>query len=391
MSHKTFAPIDPRDAFTVTPRETRKGEPKIAAAVDVGSVAASQAALLLAVRAGVMGHTATTERIRGFKLPDAKKLHSERRMKVADACHHLGVSHRELQQENSPAIEKEMGRVVSEVYKNPSIEAAAALFEGALTSPHPLVAVAAAAGARETTRLRPQIRETLERGAKSRDPLVSRLALAAISHIGPMQELADKKVVRQPVSRKRRRQSETAVITHGTFAANGRWYRPGGDFYEALQKNRPDLHLHDRSFRWTGAYSDKARQADARLLQQWLADQGLSNRGQAPGQSPRLPPDFFAHSHGGTVAHLATQQGVEFDRLVLMGWPVHKKWYPDFSKVKRIIDVRVKLDLVVMLDFGRQRFKSRKFNIESHRNGWFDHSSTHEPSYWDEHGLWDVL
>ena len=70
---------------------------------------------------------------------------------------------------------------------------------------------------------------------------------------------------------------------------------------------------------------------------------------------------------------------------------MHKKWYPDFSKVKRIIDVRVKLDLVVMLDFGRQRFKSRKFKIETHRNGWFDHSSTHEPTYWDEHGLWDVL
>ena len=379
MSHRTFAPIDPRDAFTVTPRRAKKGEPQIAAAADMGSIAASQAALLLAVRAGVMGHRSTTERIRGFKLPDVRQLHGEQRVKVAEACHHLGVSHRELQQESSPAIEKEMGRVINEVYKNPSIEAAAALFEGALTSPHPLVAVAAAAGARETTRLRPRIRETLETAAKSRDLLVSRLALAAISHIGPMQDLADKKVVRQPVSRKRRRQSETAVITHGTFAANGRWYRPGGDFYENLNNNRPDLHLHDRSFRWTGAYSDKARQADARLLKKWLADQGLKR------------PDFFSHSHGGTVAHLATWQGVEFDRLVLMGWPVHKKWFPDFSKVKRIIDVRVKLDLVVMLDFGRQRFKSRKFKIETHRNGWFDHSSTHESTYWDEHGLWDVL
>ena len=293
-----------------------------------------------------------------------------------------------MQQESSPAIEKEMGRVISEVYKNPSIEAAAALFEGALTSPHPLVAVAAAAGARETTRLRPEIRETLENAAKSRDPLVSRLALAAISHTGPMQDLADKKVVRQPVSRKRRRRSETAVITHGTFAANGKWYRPGGDFYEALKKNRPDLHVHDRSFRWTGAYSDKARQADARLLQKWLADQGLSSK---RGQTPFSPPDFFAHSHGGTVAHLATKLGVEFDRLVLMGWPVHKKWFPDFSKVNRIIDVRVRLDLVVMLDFGRQRFKRRRYKIETHRNGWFDHSSTHESTYWDEHGLWDVL
>ncbi len=379
MSYKSLAPIDPRDAFTVTPRRAKKGEPKVAAAVDMGSIAASQAALLLAVRAGVLGHTPTNERIRGFKLPDVKNLQGERRMRVADACHHLGLSRRELRQETSPSIEKEMARVVDEVYSNPSIEAAAALFEGALTSSHPLVAVAAAAGARETTRLRPKIRETLESAAKSRDPLVARLALAAISHIGPMQDLADRKVVRQPVSKKRRRQSDTAVITHGTFASNGRWYRPGGDFYEALKKNRPDLHLHDRSFRWTGAYSDSARQADARLLQTWLVDQGLKR------------PDFFAHSHGGTVANLATKLGVEFDRLVLMGWPVHKKWYPDFSKVKRIIDVRVKLDLVIMLDFGRQRFKSRKFNIETHRNGWFDHSATHESSYWDEHGLWDVL
>lgn len=388
MSHRTLAPIDPRDAFKVTPRKTRKGEPRIAAAIDTDSVAASQAALLLAVRAGVMGHTPTTERIRGFKLPDAEKLHSERRVKVAEACHHLGVSHRELQQEKSPAIEKEMARVVTEVYEKPSIEAAAALFEGALTSPHPLVAVAAAAGARETTRLRPKIRETLENAAKSRDPLVARLALAAISHIGPMESIAEKKVIKRPVSRKRRRKSETAVITHGTFAANGKWYRPGGDFYEALNRNRPDLHVHDRSFRWTGAYSDAARKADARLLQKWLADQGLSTR---RGQTPSSAPDFFAHSHGGTVANLATWQGVEFDRLVLMGWPVHKKWFPDFGRVKRIIDVRVKLDLVILLDFGRQRFKSRKFKIETHRNGWFDHSATHESAYWDEHGLWDVL
>jgi len=390
MSVRQLAPIDPRDAFTVTPKKRKKGRPRVAASIDTASVAASQAALLLAVRAGVMGHRPTTERIRGFKLPDVRALHSERRMKVADACHHLGVSQQELQQEATPAIESEMSRVVREVYENPSVEAAAALFEGALTSPHPLVAVAAAAGARETTRLRPKIRRTLEDSARSRDPLVSRLALAAISHIGPMEDIADRKVVRRPVSRRRRRRSETAVITHGTFAANGKWYRPGGDFYEALKKNRPDLHVHDRSFRWTGAYSDRARQADAKLLQQWLTDQGLSPKRD---QSTFSPPDFFAHSHGGTVAHLATRRGVEFEQLVLMGWPVHKKWYPDFNKVKRIIDVRVKLDLVILLDFGRQRFRSRKFKdkIKTYRNGWFDHSATHEPGYWDEHGLWDVL
>ena len=277
-----------------------------------------------------------------------------------------------------------MTKAARDVYEKPSIEAAAALFEAAMRSPHPLVAVAAAAGARETTRLRPRIRETLEKATRSRDRLTSRLALAAVSRIAPMEQIAKQKVVRQPRSRKRRRKSDTAVVTHGTFAANANWYRPRGDFYEALKSRRPDLHVHDRSFRWTGAYSKKARLADAQLLKQWVADQGLSS------------PDFFAHSHGGTVAHLATRKhkdmaGASFDRLVLMGWPVHRSWYPDFSKVKRIIDVRVKLDLVIMLDFGRQRFRTKDFKIEEHRNGWFDHSSTHESAYWDDHGLWDIL
>ncbi len=366
MSYRPYEPIDPRDAFAVTATESE-------------SLAASQAAFLLAVRAGVLGYTTPTEKLPEFPLPDLKALKRDHHVKVADACHYLGVSERELQQEPQPALEQELTRVAREVYEKPSIRAAAALFEAAMVSRHPLVAAAGAAGARETTRLRPKIRNTLEQAAKSKDRLTSRLALAAMSKIAPMSPIADKKVIKQPKSRKRRRKSNTAVLAHGTFAANANWYRPGGDFYDTLKAKRPDLDVHDRSFRWTGAYSDKARRADAELLKQWIPDQGLTI------------PDFFAHSHGGTVAHLATRKGVRFDRLVLMGWPVHKKWYPDFSNVKRIIDVRVRLDLVVLLDGGSQRFRSNQFTIEEHRNGWFDHSSTHEAAYWDDHGLWGVV
>jgi pimeloyl-ACP methyl ester carboxylesterase len=379
MSYRRYEPIDPREAFTVTARVPKKGAATLAASSEAASVAASQAAFLLAVRGGVLGSPPMTEKIPEFPLPNLQKLKGDHHVKVAEACRHLGVSERELQQESEPALEQQMTRVAREVYEKPSIEGAAALFEAAMTSPHPLVAVAGAAGARETTRLRPKIRKTLEAAAKSKDRLVSRLALEAISHIGPMESIVDKKVIRQPKSRKRRRQSNTAVITHGTFAANASWFRPGGDFYEALKNKRPDLDVHDRSFRWTGAYSDKARGADAVLLKQWISDQGL------------MVPDVFAHSHGGTVAHLATQKGVQFDRLVLMSWPVHKKWHPDFSRIKRIIDVRVRMDLVVLLDGGTQRFRSKDFQIEEHRIGWFDHSSTHEPAYWDDHGLWDVI
>jgi hypothetical protein len=259
------------------------------------------------------------------------------------------------------------------------METAAALFEAALHSPHPLVQVAAAAGARETTRLRRPIRRVLEAGAESDDPLVARLAETALGYIDRRDPIIQKRVIAQPTSKKRYRQSDTAVVTHGTFAAGSDWYQPGGDFYQALAVNRPDLQVHDQSFTWTGAYSDAARRADALLLKEWIGDQGLT------------VPDFFAHSHGGTVANLATKQRVHFDRLVLMGWPVHDRWFPDFRNVQRIIDVRVRFDLVIMLDRGGQRFRTNQFNIEEHRHGWFDHGSTHQSDYWDDHELWAVL
>ncbi|MDJ0812415.1 MAG: hypothetical protein QNJ23_01705 [Woeseiaceae bacterium] len=370
MSYQRFEPIDPRDAFTVTARPDDEA---------TQSAAASQAALLLAIRAGVLGDVPTAEKLKEFPLPNVRPLRRDRHLKVADACAHLGASERELRQDGEPALEQEMTRLIRELYRKPGIDAAAALFEAAMFSPHPLVAVAGAAGARETTRLRPRIRETLERGFNSEDRLTSRLAVAAMSQMPPMQDLARQQVIRQPKSRKRRRKSNTAVITHGTWAADSAWYRPGGDFYEAVKARRPDLHLHDQSFTWTGAYSKRARKADARLLQQWIGDQGLGT------------PDFFAHSHGGTVANLATWRGVEFDRLVLLSWPVHRDWYPKFSNVRRIVDVRVHMDLVIMADRGRQRFKSRSSKVKTHRNGWFNHSATHEPDYWDEHGLWDKV
>jgi hypothetical protein len=167
-------------------------------------------------------------------------------------------------------------------------------------------------------------------------------------------------------------------MTHGTWASEQTWYQPNGDFYEAMKTRRPDLDLHDSSFRWSGSYTDAGRRAAAIALDKWIGDEGL------------LEPDFFAHSHGGTVANLATKRGVQFDRLVLLAWPVHSQWMPDFSRVKKVIDIRVKFDLVITLDRGGQRFPSHP-KLQEHRNGWFDHPAPHQPAYWDQHGLWGLV
>ncbi len=343
------------------------------------SAAASQAAFLLSLRAGVLGCSPESPDAKQFPLPELKPLKRKRHLKVDEAYAWLGASEKELEQEDEPDLQREMARACKALYEKTTVKTAAALFEASMRSPHPLVAVAGAAGARETTRLRKRIRNTLVDGSRSGDRLVVELSEAAISHIGPMHDIADKRVIERPKSKKRRRKSHTAVVTHGTFAASNAWYKPGGDFYEALKTNRPDLHVHDQSFTWTGSYSHSARLADAALLEQWISDQGLSN------------PDFFAHSHGGTVAHHATRRGVSFDRLVLMAWPAREQWFPDFSRVSRIIDVRVRFDLVILLDGGSQKFSTNQFNVEKHRHGWFNHSATHDPAYWDDHDLWSVL
>jgi hypothetical protein len=376
IDYQPLEPIDPRDAFTVTPGT----EPEA-----TRSEAASQAALLVAARAGVLGQEDEIEELEqdvasrpGFDLPELRALERPRRLAVAEATAPLQMSREELAVEPAPMVQEEMARTVHSLYQAPSFQEAAALFEAGMQSPHPLVRVAAAAGARETTRLRPQIRQILEEGATSEDPLVSRLALEALRQIDPKTPEVQDKVIPQPSSSKRNRESSTAAMTHGTWASEQTWYQPGGDFYRAMDRNKPELDVHDSSFKWSGSYTDAGRRAAAIALDKWISDEGLQQV------------DFFAHSHGGTVANLATKRGVEFDRLVLLAWPVHTQWMPDFSKVSRIIDIRVKFDLVITLDRGGQRFPAHP-KLEEHRNGWFDHPAPHQPEYWDQHGLWGVL
>lgn len=368
-------PLDPRDAFDVVP------VPEV-----TDAAAESQAALLLAARDGVLGITEAElrdlereTRDSAFSLPPLRPLERRERLRVEDATRPLGMSRSELSAESPASVQEAMAVLVRRLYDKPETTTAAALFEAGMESPHPLVRVAAAAGARETTRLRTQIRQILHEEMDSPDPTVAALARTAMSQISRADAELRRHVATPPDYAPRDRESSTAVVTHGTWGADQAWYQPGGSFHTALDQARPDLHVHDTSFTWSGSYTDAGRRQAARELERWLRDEGLAR------------PDLFAHSHGGTVAHLATRKGVALDRLVLLAWPVHEQWYPDPVRVGRVVDVRVHLDLVILLDRGRQRFQNPPFPVEEHRHGWFDHTSVHDPAYWDQHGLWSVV
>ena len=121
---------------------------------------------------------------------------------------------------------------------------------------------------------------------------------------------------------------------------------------------------------WQGGYSDAARALGADDLLTWVNtydEQGL---------------DLFTHSHGGSLAMLASKKGVQIGTLVLLSCPVHvPKYQPDFSRVGTVVSIRVRLDLVILADRGGQKFRHSSIR-ENVLPIWFDHTATHNPNVW---------
>ncbi len=361
-------PIPGPDAFAARGRDARL----------------SQAAIVLSVGAAAAGAPERVDHPAELGLPT--ELGSCGRadpIAVADATAPLGLApdtSPEQRQRRVPATTSV--RLMTRLVDDPEPVTAAALVEANLRSDSRLVRTAAAVAALDTTGPRRDVLAQLVAGASRGGPLTRELGRIGVARVDPQHE-----VLRHLVGRPARltgtdRPSHTAVLTHGTFGSPTRWWRPGGDFYLYLDSLVPPLKLHSPSFSWSGLYSDGARQLAAQQLVDWIADQDLDR------------PDFFGHSHGSTVANLATRRGLELDRLVLLSWPVHEQWFPDFTRVGRVIDVRVRMDLIILADGGGQTLTpppEHAGRVTSHVHGWFDHGATHEPDYWERHQLPSVL
>ena len=339
----------------------------------------SQAALMLSVSAAVAGRDEVVEEEPGFPLPSPTALRRTGGVSVREAAEVLDVdTDAYVEGTAGPLPGREARRMARRVFDDPAPEHAAALVEAGMQSDDRVVRTAAAVSALDTTGPREEVLAVLEESADSRDPTTRDMARIGLSRINPQHPKLARLVVRERPIRPRRTPSHTALMVHGTFAANQRWWRRGGDFHSYVGTLRPPLNLHDEDFRWSGAYSHAARDLAADQLEAWIAAEQL------------LRPDVFGHSHGVTVANLATAKGVELDRLVMLAWPVHRAWLPDLAHVRRVISVRVRLDLVVLADRGGQSLPAAFVaspKVEEHVDGWFKHELPHVPDHWRRHGL----
>lgn len=340
----------------------------------------SQAAFLLAAGSGVSGHADQLQRQKEVALPELSKLERKTKMSVDRALTYVDIDTDDYLQQRSLRIPADIGATLArDLMDSPNPIRAASLVETSMHSPHRLVRTAAAVAALDTTGPRDDVMQCLTEGASARDPLTRDIARTALGRVDPSHDALRYVVGRPADLTGQLRESNTAVLSHGTFASRSRWWRPGGSFYEYLNQLNPRLHLHDPSFRWSGLYSDAGRRLAADRLKTWVGDQQLNT------------PDFFAHSHGGTVGNLATQGGLAVDRLVLLSWPVHQQWLPNFQNIRRFVfDVRVRFDLVIIADRGGQTFtppRNQRDKVITEKHGWFDHGDTHDPGYWEKHDL----
>lgn len=338
----------------------------------------SQAALVLSTAAGVAGETEGVDHSERFPLPDLDRLYHPAPISMAEAAGPIDIDTAEYVAGYTGEItQAESARLARRLYQDPEPETAAALVETALHSQYRLVRTAGAAAALDTTGPREDVLAVLDDSARNGDPTSRDLARVALARIRPDHPFLQRLETKPMRIKLRTERSNTAVITHGTFASNTTWWRPGGTLYGYLDGLAPPLHLHTAGFRWSGIYSPQGRDSAADQLVAWVAAENLNR------------PDLFAHSHGVTVANLATHKGLGLDRLVMLAWPVHSQWLPDLTRVNTVISLRVRFDLVIIVDRGGQRLPANLLSNQVHERveGWFRHSDPIDPAFWDRFGL----
>lgn len=203
----------------------------------------------------------------------------------------------------------------------------------------------------------------------------------------------------KPLTEPPRATGEVSIGIAGTF---GRWrspqLTPGGALFALLEKElSPDLYSDAKSYyRWTGGYSEAARQDAATDLERWLATSG----------SARPLDSVYAHSHGGNVALNAVTLGVPIAFLLLIDTPaLHRKsadWSEINGRVGRAVSLRSRLDLVLLLDSvlngGAGGPGSDGIDFDAAFDCrvlsppvWFSHTAMLRPATWQKYGLVDEI
>ena len=118
------------------------------------------------------------------------------------------------------------------------------------------------------------------------------------------------------------------IIVHGTWAPGTAWCKPGGNFFDALEKaiGKNDVVI---PYTWAGALDHEIR---------LRAAHGLVNVIKSYPKKTKII--IIAHSHGGNIAILASQQLTrKIEKLYLLGTPINTDYQPNMKTIKQIYNL----------------------------------------------------
>ncbi|ROQ54837.1 hypothetical protein EDF36_3307 [Rathayibacter sp. PhB152] len=217
----------------------------------------------------------------------------------------------------------------------------------------------------------------VELARRSSDPIVRELAAAAFLRPSASIDASFETVGPRPpgvVTAER-----TSTMIHGTWGWKGDWWYPEGDFHAFIKgSSRPTLYGGGTEFAWSGAYSDQQREKGGKRFKRWA-----DSIGGAAGLGT-----VFAHSYGAEVVARAVNSGAIVDELVLLSAPIHDHHRLMLDRVRRVIDVRLSNDIVLVLARAAQRLPEGKGVIEHiiERPFW-SHGASHHPVVWRYEGI----
>ncbi|MDH5506727.1 MAG: alpha/beta hydrolase [Anaerolineae bacterium] len=270
--------------------------------------------------------------------------------------------------------------LVQRLYAQPDVDTASEVLEYFMYNESDLLRVAAAASNFDLSDEPQRVIPVLAAATSSPDTLARDIAATVLARIAP-QHPRVLALSRGASTQADGTPSNTSLLVHGTWAKQAAWWHPGGDFHTYLLNHvRRDLYNRPDRFDWSGGYSHEARVDAAEEFIAWTTAKQISS------------PDVFTHSHGGSAVMLASHRpGLKIKELVLLSCPVHlDRYFPNFSNIQKTVSIRVRLDLVILADFGGQKFKHP--NIEENVLPiWFDHAATHEEQVWVDHNVPNML
>lgn len=124
------------------------------------------------------------------------------------------------------------------------------------------------------------------------------------------------------------------ILIHGTWGTSTDWYQPGGHFHDMLQVQAERQGAKVVPFCWSGENSPKVRERAAQALTQLITSYP---------QNQRIY--IVAHSHGGTVAILASEllakqyPQYKLDSVYLLGTPAAAHHVPNMNTINYVYNL----------------------------------------------------